>query len=169
MGAIVAYPTEGVFGLGCDPKNRDAVARLVELKGRAHDKGLIVVGGSRGHVAPFLGDITVAMRTHLNTLWPGPVTFIAPAAPGLDPLLTGGRDTIALRVSAHSTVVALCEACGHALVSTSANPSGVAPLPDAEALASTFGAAIAGVVTGSLGGHPGPTPIFELESGKRLR
>lgn len=171
-GAVLAYPTEAVFGLGCDPERHEAVERVVALKGRVPEKGFILVASRIAQLARWIAPLDAAARARVDAVWPGAVTFVVPAAAGLPDLLTGGRATIAVRVSAHPVVRALCEACGHALVSTSANRSGEPPLADADAVARAFPIGpdgIDGIVAGRVGALARPTAIVDLASGATLR
>jgi len=104
-----------------------------------------------------------------NKSWPGPVTWIIPASSLCHPLLTGNRPTIAVRVSDHPVVRELCDGCGYALVSTSANISGEKPLADVAQITEAFAANIAGVVEGQLGGRENATSIFDASTGIQLR
>ena len=173
-GALVACPTEGVWGLSCRADDEAALERLIGLKGRDPAKGLILVGVSRAALGPWLAPLEPAWRSRMDLAWPGPVTFVAPAARGLPAALTGGRSTLAVRVSAHPPLVALATAValacdGAPLVSTSANPSGAPPLRTAAAVRRAFGDGIAGVVEGTLGGRRGPSDIVDVRTGRRLR
>ena len=167
-GDIIAYPTEGVFGLGCNPTNEQAIAKLIDLKGRASDKGLIIIAASRQQLAPFTTTVSEAIEQQLQASWPGPVTWILPAAKAVPALVTGGRSTIAARVTAHRVAAELCEACGHALISTSANRSGQPPCVNADQVAATFNT-LGYLVDMPVGDLSGPTPIFDGVSGKQLR
>lgn len=168
-GDLIAYPTEAIYGLGCDPDNQTSLQKLIDLKRRDSDKGLILIGSSWQQLEPFveLTDATVLDRAQNS--WPGPVTWIMPASKRCTALLTGGRSTIAIRVSAHEVVQELCTQCDHALVSTSANLSGQTPLRTPDDIANAFSADIAGVVIGSLGGLKNATSIFDASTGVQLR
>jgi len=168
-GGIVAYPTEGVWGLGCDPANEDAVERLIALKGRDAGKGLILLAAEEGQLTPWIEPFNPAMANRVRGTWPGPVTWIVPARADCPGRLTGGRPTLAVRITAHPPARALCVAAGTALVSTSANPSGHPPLADAGALRETFGSELAAILEGPLGGLHGPTEIRDLRTGRILR
>jgi len=168
-GGVIAYPTEAVYGLGCDPSQAAAVRRILQLKARQADKGLIVVASDWSQLEPFIAPLAAEARARIEPTWPGPVTWILPAAPSTNPLLTGQRTTIAARISSHPTVHALCTACGHALVSTSANTSGEAPLLNTDAIHAAFGANIDAIVSGELGGLGNATPIFDSQTGAQLR
>jgi len=168
-GEIIAYPTEAIYGLGCDPQNHAALTRLLKLKSRASNKGLILVASNRAQLDPFIDNQNPAILERANKSWPGPVTWIMPASKLCHPLLTGGRPTIAVRISAHPVVRDLCDGCEHALVSTSANISGDIPLANAEDIADAFAPDIAGVVEGQLGGLENATSIFDASTGVQLR
>lgn len=187
-GGVVAYPTEAVFGIGCDPSSVDALRRVLAIKGRAPEKGFILVASERRQLAPWLAPLEPAWRSRMDLAWPGPVTFIVPAswpvpadrdaqsdADSTDTaaaLLRGGRRTIAVRVSDHPVVRALCEGCGHPLVSTSANLSGRPALRTAEAVAREFAKGSAGldaIVAGETGGRRTPSDIVDVRTGRRLR
>ena len=105
----------------------------------------------------------------MDLVWPGPVTFVVPAARTVPALLTGGRTTLAVRVSAHPTLAALASLVGAPLVSTSANPSGARPLATPAAIRRAFGDALDGIVEGELGGRRGPSDIVDVRTGRRLR
>ncbi len=107
-GGIVAYPTEGVYGLGCDPLDGAAVTRLLALKGRSRRKGLILIAASFERVRPFLAPLDPELEAAARADWPGPVTWVLPAAPATPAWLTGGRQTLAVRVTAHPVAAALC-------------------------------------------------------------
>lgn len=168
-GLIIAYPTEAVYGLGCDPKNSAAVDSVLDLKARDANKGFILIASSINQLSDYLRTPSAAQLQQLEAAWPGPVTFVVDANPNLPAQLTGGRNTLAVRVSSHPVVAELCNQCGHPLISTSANISGTQALTDACAVMEAFGDNIAGVVEGSLGTLDAPTPIFSLASGEQLR
>ena len=174
-GGVIAYPTEAVFGLGCDPSNAAAVARIVALKRRAAEKGFILVASDARQLDVWLAPLEPAWRSRMDSAWPGPVTFVVPAAADTPDLVRGGRTTIAVRVSDHPVVRALCEGCGHALVSTSANESGQPALRDAGSVATAFGdvphtcARLDGVVAGETGGLTRATRIVDVRTGQSLR
>lgn len=171
-GGVVAYPTEAVFGLGCDPRRPDALERVLAIKGRATDKGFILVASDARQLAPWLAPLEPAWRSRMDDAWPGPLTFVVPAARDTPALVRGGRLTIAVRVSAHPVVRALCEGCGHALVSTSANASGEPALRRAADVAAAFDIgehALAGIVAGETGGLRRATPIIDVRTGRWLR
>ncbi len=172
-GGVIAYPTEAVFALGCDPGNESALVRITALKGRSREVGFIIIGESFAQLRPFCQHVSETVREMVFAHWPGPYTWIFPASASCLPLLTGGRKTIALRVTAHPTAVALCKASGTALVSTSANLSGQAPLRSAAAVAEMFARhhqrGIDCIVSGAVGVEDRPTTIRDALSGRVIR
>jgi L-threonylcarbamoyladenylate synthase len=168
-GGVVAYPTEGVYGIGCAAGNGDAARRVLALKGRAARHGLIVIAAGMEQLEPWIAPLAGVMRRRLDATWPGPVTWVVAARPDAPAWLTGGRDTIAVRVTAHPLASALCVAAGTALVSTSANRHGRPPARDAMAVRRAFGARIDDILSGPCGDLTGPTEIRDLASGRVLR
>ncbi|WFF42268.1 tRNA threonylcarbamoyladenosine biosynthesis protein RimN [Salinicola endophyticus] len=169
QGGVIAYPTEGVWGLGCDPDDADALAQVIALKGRASDKGLILIAGSLAQLAPWLDGLDAEQRGRLAASWPGPNTWLIPDNGRAQPLLRGNHTTLAVRVSDHPLVQSLCAAWGGPLVSTSANRAGEAPAMSAQAVSETFGDAVAAIVDGPLGGRDRPSTIRDLLSDRVLR
>lgn len=168
-GGLLAYPTEAVWGLGCDPRNRRAVAALLALKGRPDRKGLILIAADFAQIEPFLAIPSAAMRGRIQAGWPGPVTWIVPASPKAPAWLAGKRGTLAVRVTAHPLSSALCREFGGALVSTSANPSGARPARTLLKTRRYFVRAPLRYLPGPLGGLDRPTAIFDARDGRRLR
>lgn len=166
-GKVIAYPTEAVFGLGCDPNNDVAIQFVIDLKKRNPKKGLIVVGAILGHVMPFLGKLDEGLLNKVMQQWPGPVTWILPAADSVSSLITGEHSTIAVRVSAHPVVQSLCNSFGGAIVSTSANFEGEIAAKSQNEVFEYF-PEIA-IVEGSLGGIERPTKIIDGRTMKVLR
>ena len=168
-GGVIAYPTEAVYGLGCDPSNPLALQRLIDLKKRASDKGLILIASDQIQLLSFIQPPDESIQTLMGKHWPGPVTLVVESKPTTNPLLTGGRTTVAVRVSNHRVVQDMCDACGHALVSTSANLSGQTALRTSADVFSELGKDIDAVLEGDLGGLAKPTMIIEASTGKILR
>lgn len=168
-GGVIAYPTEGVWGLGCDPDDERALAALIALKGRASDKGLILIAGTIEQIGPWLEGLDEASMARLDASWPGPNTWLVPDNGRAKPLLRGSHPTLAVRVSDHPLVQELCESWGGPLVSTSANRAGEAPAMSADAVRETFGDAIDAIVEGPLGGRDRPSTIRDLMTNRILR
>lgn len=169
-GSVIAYPTEAVFGLGCDPTNPSALQRVIDVKGRDTHKGFILIASSQCQLRDFIAPVSAIQQNTLDAHWPGPVTFVVPASHRYsNTLLSGYRDTLAVRVSTHPIVMQLCEQFGNAIVSTSANLSGQAALRSAQEVRAALGAKLDVIVDDSVGTLNEPTKIFDLRSGERLR
>ncbi len=168
-GGVIAYPTEAVWGLGCDPLNGAAVARLLQLKRRAPGKGLILIAHDYNALRPFLAPLDKALEQRVDASWPGPVTWLLPAARDLPAWLTGGRKNVAVRVTAHPLARALCEHFGGAIVSTSANPSHRKPARSALRVRRYFGKRVEALLPGATGGLARPTEIRDASTGRVLR
>ena len=168
-GGLVAYPTEAVWGLGCDPHNDIAVERLLALKQRPSDKGLILVAASMSQFEWLLGDLSPAQRSRLQLSWPGSTTWLVPHLGRVPRWISGQYDSVALRVSDHPVVVALTQAFGGPIVSTSANASGCQPALEQHQLRRFFGAELDYLVPGRLGGQSRPSMIRDLTSDAIIR
>ncbi len=169
-GEVFAYPTEAVLGLGCDPDNQDAVYKLLTLKSRPVEKGLILVAKNYSQLLPYVNDAKIPMdkRTEIFSSWPGPITWLLPAASNAPAWITGGSDFIAVRVSRHPVVCELCELLGKPLVSTSANVSGAEPAKSAEQLYQQFDRSLL-LVEGAVGSEAKPSLIRHGMSGQIIR
>lgn len=168
-GGVVAYPTEAVYGIGCLPDDPEALDRIITIKQRDAGKGLIVVAASIDQLEPLADFPQGQIGEQIRASWPGPVTWIVPARPDVWPQLTGGRKTLAVRVSAHPLVQKLCLRTGSALVSTSANRSGRHPARSALAVRRMLGKDIDFILAGPPGDSTNPTEIRDAASGKVLR
>jgi L-threonylcarbamoyladenylate synthase len=167
-GGLIAYPTESCYGLGCDPRNPRALRRLIRLKGRNAAKGLLLIADRFRRLQPFVRPLHPLERARMQRSWPGPVTWVVPAAATCPPLLTGGRPTIAVRVTAHPVAARLCRSLGMALVSTSANKSGRKPAKTAAECRRIFGARVR-VIAGRIGTRKRPSTLIDLATGTVLR
>ncbi len=168
-GGIIAYPTEAVYGLGCDPDNATAVRRILALKQRSPRHGLILVAAEYEQLQRYLAPLPDAVTARLLASWPGPQTWVVPAAPECPLWLSGEHDSIAVRVSAHPVVRALCAAADMAVISTSANRRGHPPARSALACRMRFGDRLDVVVAGKTGGQEKPTAIRDALSGNTIR
>jgi L-threonylcarbamoyladenylate synthase len=169
-GGVIAYPTEGVWGLGCDPWDRPAVERILTLKQRPAGKGMILVASSVDQVAFLLERIPASLRDQALRHWPGPVTCLIPDPDGQVPeWVRGKHNTIAVRVSDHPVVRSLCEAAGYPLVSTSCNPAGRPPARTSWQVRRYFNDRLDWLVPGALGGNRQPSRILDISSGTWLR
>lgn len=167
-GGVIAYPTEAVWGLGCDPWDALAVQRLLALKDRPVEKGLILIAGCIDDFAFLLDGLPAEQRTQLAQSWPGPNTWLVPHHGQLPYWLCGQHPTIALRVTDHPAVQALCALTGP-LVSTSANPTGRPAARSRLRVQQYFGEQLDGVLNAPLGGRKNPSLIRELATGRVIR
>jgi L-threonylcarbamoyladenylate synthase len=167
-GGVIAYPTESCYGLGCDPRNPRALKHLIRLKGRSAAKGLLLIADHFKRLKPFIRPLSAADRARVMRSWPGPVTWVVPASATCLPDLTGGRPTIAVRVTAHPGAARLCRSLGMALVSTSANPSGKKPAKTAAECRRIFGTRVR-VIAGRIGQRRRPSTLIDLVTGTVLR
>ncbi|MBT8767355.1 L-threonylcarbamoyladenylate synthase [Metapseudomonas boanensis] len=167
-GGVIAYPTEAVWGLGCDPWNEDAVYRLLALKERPVEKGLILVADNVRQFDFLLEDLPETWLDRLASTWPGPNTWLVPHQNLLPEWITGQHDSVALRVSGHPVVRDLCALTGP-LVSTSANPAGRPAAYSRLRVQQYFGDQLDAVLGGALGGRRNPSTIRDLVSGKVIR
>jgi L-threonylcarbamoyladenylate synthase len=168
-GQVIAYPTEAVFGLGCDPANESAVRKILSLKGRSESAGLVLIASRFSQLLPWIADIDQALIDRAMQVWPGPVTWLFPRAATAPDYVAGKHDTIALRITAHQPSRDLCEAFGSALISTSANHTAAKPARSAAEVEEYFGRNLAGILAGSLGDTKKPSEIRDLVSGKIIR
>ena len=170
-GGVIAYPTEAVWGLGCDPFDETAVLRLLAIKQREVAKGLILVAARRVQFDGLLdwSALPPERVAAVDASWPGPNTWIVPATARVPRWITGSHSGVAVRVSDHPVVIALCEAFGGPLVSTSANRAGEPPAFSREALDPQLLAQLDGVSEGETGGLSAPTAIRDALSGSVLR
>ncbi len=168
-GAVVAYPTEAVWGLGCDPLNPEAVARILRLKGRPMRKGLILNAADFAQLRPFVCPVADDRMAAILATWPGPHTWLLPAAPHCPAWLTGNHDTLAVRVTAHPVAAALCRAAAMPLVSTRATRSGRPPARTALPVRLRCGPAVDLILPGATGSLRRPTPIRDGRSNRLLR
>ncbi|WP_336367811.1 L-threonylcarbamoyladenylate synthase [Marinobacter sp. C2H3] len=169
-GGVIAYPTEGVWGLGCDPWDLTAVERILELKQRPMEKGMILVAASVDQVRFLLDPLPPELQREACQYWPGPVTCLVPDVNEQVPEWVRGKHrSIAVRVSDHPVVRALCHATGMPLVSTSCNPAGREPARHIWQVRSYFGDAVDRIVPGALGGNRKPSRILDIVTGQQLR
>lgn len=124
-GGLIAYPTESCYGLGCVPSNRRAVQRILKLKQRPQRKGLILIASHYQQVARYIQPLTLAEQQKLQADGARAVTYLLPVKPSCPRWLRGAHDTLAVRLTAHPFAKCLCRSAGSAMVSTSANRSGM--------------------------------------------
>ncbi len=168
-GGLVAYPTEAIYGLGCDPNNLAAVERLLALKQRSWTKGLILIAADIAQLTPYLSLPMENIPPAVEASWPGPTTWLLPAHPKVPTLLRGNHDTLAVRITAHPEARALCQAFGGAIVSTSANTAGQQPARTIAELAPVLTADIDTVVSGDTNSQHQASQIKDPFTGRIIR
>lgn len=169
QGGVIAYPTEAVYGLGCDPHQLEAVQRILELKQRPTEKGLILVAADIAQLEEWLLPLGDDIRQRILASWPGPVTWLCPAPSEVSTLLRGKHTSLAVRVSDHPQVQALCRAFGGAIVSTSANISDQPAALNAQEVKTIFGSRVDLVLEGELGKSERPTEIRDALTNAIIR
>ena len=165
---MVAYPTESCFGLGCDPRCKDAVQRVLRLKNRPASKGLILIAADVCQLIPYLQD-KPDLITKASNSWPGPVTWLLPASEWVPNWLRGDNETLAVRVTRHRIANTLCRLSRRAIVSTSANKQSRPPARTATEVVQTFGNKIDYVLECPVGGLSHPSKIIDALTDEVIR
>ncbi len=161
QGGVIAVPTESFYALAADPLNPAAVARVAAIKGRPSDKPILVLLANAAQVSLFAGAPSPLMRALMEAYWPGALTLVVPARPGLPSELTAGTGTVGLRWSAHPVLQRIVSATGP-LTGTSANRSGAPPCTRATEVVAACGAEIDLIVDdGATAGGP-PSTVLAL-------
>lgn len=177
-GGVIAYPTEAVYGLGCDPFNEAAFSHLLALKCRPIEKGVILIASSIDQIKDLvkienqLWTETVLKSWGLSSysdfnIVDRPMTWVLPISDKVPTWITGGRDTLAVRITRHPAVVNLCEALKMPLVSTSANLTGDSPVKTAKECGDIFPNTL--ILEGEVSGLNSPSQIWDAVSLQRLR
>lgn len=169
-GGIIAYPTEAVWGIGCDPDNEDAVHRILDIKQRPREKGLLLVAADLQQIHSLIEPLTAEKRALLEQSWPGHVTWLVPDPDNLYPdWIKGEHASIAIRVSAHPLVHDLCATFGKPIVSTSANRASEPEIKSRSKVEAQFMDTIDYILDGELGDADSPSSIRDLETGRTIR
>lgn len=169
LGGVLAYPTEAVWGLGCDPFDESAVRKLLALKQRPMAKGLILIAATIEQVEPYLTQLTPAERRQVLSSWPGPHTWVVPVDDKVPVWVKGEHASVAIRVSAHPPVQSLCKAFGGPIISTSANKAGKKPANNPLQIVCVFGNGVDYILPAALGGNLKPSQIRDARTGAILR
>lgn len=167
-GGIIAYPTEAIYGIGCDPEDDDALLEILWLKQRPPEKGLILIAADFNQLQDYIEPLPVDVLTKVLDSWPGANTWLVPVKPDVSPLLTGGRQTLAVRVTDHPIAAELCRQFGGPLVSTSANLNGLKPAKNAYQVRWQL-PEVDYVMTGPCGGLKQPSTIRDAMTNEVLR
>lgn len=169
-GEVIIYPTEAVMGIGCDPDNEEAVNKLLALKQRSVDKGLILIAATYSQLLPYIDDRAIRedRRPTIFSSWPGPITWLLPKSNRAPKWISGTHLKIATRVPSYLPLTKLCERLGKPIVSTSANLSGESSCITIEEAKLQFGDKVI-YVEGSVQGRTSPSMIKDAETGDVLR
>ncbi len=157
-GGVIAFPTDTFYGLGADPFNPKAISRIFRIKQRPADNPLLVLIHSRDQLATLTSEVTDNARRLMDRFWPGPLTLVFKAAPGIPRELTAGTGTIGIRLPGHPFTHRLLQELGQPLTAPSANISGEKEPGTAQEAAGTLGEALDLVVDG------GPAPGGQLST-----
>jgi len=168
-GGLVAYPTEAVFGLGCDPLNPHAVYKLLALKKRSVDKGLILIAADFSQLSSYLKPLSDVVMSKLHDVNQEPTTWLLPTLKNTPKWLTGGHETLAVRLIQHGLAKELCLLAGTAIVSTSANMSGQEPVKTAYQARMKFHNKGVHTINGSIGNAQKPSRIINPLLNKQIR
>jgi len=168
-GGVIAYPTESVYGLGCRADREHPVERILQLKERSRERGLIVLIDRLDTLGDWV-DLTPELEKRALEAWPGPVTWLVPASPRCPQWLNGGGPSLAVRMPEHATCRELCRELGNPLVSTSANPPGKPGARSPEEIREYFSEPPPELIFESpLGGRDTPSEIRDLLTGNKVR
>jgi len=168
-GGVIAYPTESVFGLGCDPQNESAILQILSLKRRSIKRGLILIAASFEQLSPYIASLDDQLSAKTSETWPGPTTWLLPAGESSSIFLRGKHDLQAVRVSNHPLVQNLCNKFGGAIVSTSANVTSRPAAKTAIQVLRQFPHGIDYVINSPVGGLKTPCEIRHGLNDKLIR
>ncbi len=163
---VWAYPTEAVFGLGCNPDDEVAVNKLLNVKKRPIDKGLILIAADFSQVEKYLKPIT---KSQITFTQPSETTYIFPALESAPNWLTGKFDSLAIRITRHPLAKEMCQVLDSAIVSTSANLTGQEPAKTTKEVIQQLESTIDGILDGMVGDLQTPTVIRDSISGEIFR
>lgn len=167
-GGVIAYPTESVFGLGCDPYNSDAIKKILSIKKRPAYKGLIILVSDIEQAQPFLQPLSNQQLERVNTPRERAITWLMPCLPEVSPLLRGHFQSLAVRITQHPIARAICELTNTPLVSTSCNIAGKSELKTVVEVRNHMKAKIDWLVSGRCGGQA-PSQIIDITNNRVLR
>ena len=167
-GGIIAYPTEAVYGIGCDPYNKDSVKKITQIKKRESRKSYILVASELSQLSNLI-NINSLSEEVLNS-WPGHNTWLIKPKKNIPSwLMDNENGLIAIRVSSHPEIVELCQFFKNPIISTSANISGNKILKNHHDVEKIFGSDLDYLVLGNVGEHPEPSIIKDMKTGKVIR
>jgi L-threonylcarbamoyladenylate synthase len=165
-GEVIAYPTETIYGLGCDPFSNAALTSLFSVKKRDAVSPVLLIIGEQAHLDGIVGEVSPRARACMDAFWPGPVTLLLAAAPGLNEALVGPGGKVGVRYTSSPTAASLCRDFGGAVTSTSANQTGK---PSANSVGALTLPGIALAVDGGTIEDGVPSSVFDPDTGRVVR
>lgn len=168
-GGVIAYPTEYCFGLGCDPRNDAAIQRLLQIKQRTKEQGVILIAANFDQVRAYADLDCLKRAIQIKQSWPGPNTWLLPANDSVSPWVRGRHTTLAMRIPDHSVCQALCSDFGHAVISTSANRHGQDALLSYTSVLHEFEQELDYIINAEVGGAKAASTIRHALTGEQLR
>ncbi|MFQ5597653.1 MAG: L-threonylcarbamoyladenylate synthase [Nitrospiria bacterium] len=166
-GAVIAFPTDTYYGLAANPFDQEAVARIFKIKGRPVSKPILLLIDGLDRLNDLALNVTPLAEAVITAFWPGPLTLVFEAVPGLPDFVTAGTGTIGIRLPDAALPVGLVRETGFAITGTSANPSG-APAPTTAAeVAASIGRDLDVVIDGGPG-SPGPSTLIDVCGAKPI-
>ncbi|MDQ7049897.1 MAG: L-threonylcarbamoyladenylate synthase [Enterobacterales bacterium] len=168
QGGVIIYPTESIFGIGCDAADLAAVNRLLDLKQRSFNKGLILLVSDISQIERYIQPLTSQQLALINGPQPRATTWLLAAQKHVSPLIKGLHPKLAVRITRHPIAKALCQQLGNPIVSTSCNKSGKPVSVNAAFSRNHWLRQVDHVIAGECGGQPA-SQIIDLESGKVIR
>ena len=163
-GGIIVYPTETVYGIGCDPFNMDAYEKVRGLKKRLDNKSYLLLASSLSQVEECAGELEAIPRRLADVFWPGPLTMVIKPSNQVPAYLLGVSNGIAFRVTSHPVAASLAREFGHPIISTSANITGQSPIITYEKALSVFGDRADLVIENSERLQGTPSTVIDLTS-----
>lgn len=168
-GKVIAYPTEAMYGLGCDIRHEAALARIIAIKNRPQNHGLIVVAAHWEQVAALTKPLPADRYDAIFKSWPGHTTWVFPATNTVSPLITGHHQSIAIRISQHPIIQAICQHVGYPIVSTSANKHHEPAALDYATVQHTLGNEVDYIMPGTIGNAQHASQIIDARTGQLYR
>lgn len=165
-GGVVAIPTETYYGLAADPFNESALQKIYDLKQRPYNKPILVLIEKIEQLEKLVSDIPELYIPLIEKYWPGPLTLIFPALPVISPIMTGGTETIGIRLSSDRTANEICRTLGFPITATSANRSGENPAGNASQIISAFGNSLDLIIDGGATGNMQCSTVVNYIGGK---
>ena len=168
QGGVIAYPTESCYGLGCDPKNKYAVKKILRLKKRSRSKGFILISSKISHLRAYMKDLSEIQKKEMMDKWPGPHTWLVPASNYCPSWLRGGSHNIAIRLPGVKSTLNLLNSINFPITSTSANLSHKQSIKTLRACKNLFKSKVK-IIDGNIGSEKKPTTIQDFVSKKIIR